>query len=78
MAQSKTIENREHSKFVESKKRSAHSSVEVELSVDPYGKVQSQLKQLELCSIDIKSLPLLKNNRGFVVSLNDGSLVYTE
>tara|TARA_R110002096_G_scaffold25124_1_gene78883 strand:- start:645 stop:881 length:237 start_codon:yes stop_codon:yes gene_type:complete len=78
MNQPKTIEGRELKKFVPSKKRDNSSSVEVELSVDPYGKVQSQLKQLELCGTDIKTLPLLKNNRGFLISLNDGSFIYTE
>jgi hypothetical protein len=78
MTQPKTIEGREYTKFVESKKRPQSSSVEVELSVDPYGKTQSQLKQIELCNIDIKTLPLLVNNRGFVITLNNGSLIYTE
>jgi hypothetical protein len=78
MTQPRTIEGREQTKFVESKKRPKNSSTEVELSVDPYTKLLTQLKQLELCNIDIKTLPLLKNNRGFVITLNDGSLIYTE
>ncbi len=79
MAIDRNLKDNEGTKFVESTKRPNHAAVEVVMGEHtPYGKVQAQLKQLELCNIDIKTLPLLINDRGFVVTLNDGSFIYTE
>ena len=77
MAFPKSLQDREIKKFIESPTRKGMTAIET-TSLDPYGKVASQLKQLELCDIDIKTLPLLVNNRGFLVTLNDGAFIYTE
>jgi hypothetical protein len=75
-----TNRDKQGKSFVESVRRGPNfSAQEVFIgNYTPYEKVLSQLKQLELCNIDIKTLPLLVNNRGFVVVLNNGSLIYTE
>jgi hypothetical protein len=36
------------------------------------------LDELKCRGVDISTLPLLVNNRGISISLNDGSLIYTE
>jgi len=47
-------------------------------ATDRYNKKIAQLKEYSIRGIDINSLPILKNNRGMSLMLNDGSLIYTE
>ena len=45
---------------------------------DKYNKKISQLTDWSLCGVDTSAIGLLKNKRCITITLNDGTLIYTE
>lgn len=48
------------------------------LTHDRYNKKNSQLNELNNNGVDLNNINLLRNSRGITITLNDGSLIYTE
>ena len=46
--------------------------------IDTYAKKDVLLDEMEKRGLDINTLPLLVNNINITITLNDGSLIYTE